>query len=146
MSSHPVSLRNIPQESLKLAHALSQHTSLSLNDVLRLALVSGLFVEATRVTPAPDGSLAGLDAAYLARALRRHLSGAIDFLIEQGQHPSLATIGSNQANRVEPAALPQQSGTFVEEESEGIALLDNALGDDLEALGLGMGLAEESLQ
>lgn len=145
MRSNPVSLRNIPEETLKLAHALSQHTGLSINDVLRLALVSGLLVEATRVTPNTDGSLAGLDAAYLAKALRRHLSGAIDFLIEQGQHPSLGMIGKNQTNGSDTLASSQQEPASGETESKDVALFDNALGDDLETLGLGMGLSE-SLQ
>ena len=57
--SDPVSLRNIPPDALKLAHTLSAQTGLSLNAVFRLALASGLLVEATKVTPGPDGKLAG---------------------------------------------------------------------------------------
>jgi hypothetical protein len=93
--SDPVSLRNIPPDVLRMAHALSAQTGLSLGAVLRLALSSGMLVEATKLASGQDGTYAGVEAEPLARALRRHLGSAIDLL-----------------------------------------------GEDLEALGIGMGLAE----
>lgn len=76
-SASPNSLRNIPPDALKLAHALSAQMGLSLSDVFRLALVSGLLVEATKIAPGPDGTLAGWSGTVLAKALRRHLGSAI---------------------------------------------------------------------
>lgn len=57
--SDPISLRNIPPDALKLAQELSAQTGLSMNDVFRLALASGLLIEATKVTPKADGTLGG---------------------------------------------------------------------------------------
>src|SRR6266446_4032767 len=85
--SDPVSLRNIPPDVLQLAQALSTHMGVSVASVLRLALASGLLVEATKVAPDQAGRYAGLDGATLGKALRRHLASAIDVLVEYGQHP-----------------------------------------------------------
>jgi hypothetical protein len=87
MMRDPVSLRNIPKEVLHPAYAIHQHTGLSMSDVFRLALVSGMLIEATKVAPDHQGDLCGLDADDVAKALRRHLSSAIDLLLEHGQHP-----------------------------------------------------------
>jgi hypothetical protein len=82
----PVSLRNTPPHALRIAHRLSEQTGLSIADLLRQAVVSGLLVEATKFAPDEDGTLGGLEAASLAKALRRHLSSAIDLLVEYGEH------------------------------------------------------------
>ena len=84
MSSYPISLRNIPTEVMEIAQAIAQHTGLSIADVYRLALASGVLVEATKITPDRTGTYTGLDGDTLARALRRHLSSAIDLLIAFG--------------------------------------------------------------
>lgn len=61
--------------------------------------------------------------ASLAKALRRHLSSAIDLLVEYGEHPCSE----------ESAALPA---------GEQRLLFEDAIGDDLAMLGIGIGLAE----
>lgn len=137
--SDPVSLRKIPPEALQLAQELSAQTGLSINDVFRLALASGLLVEATKVTPRSDGTQGGLPVAYLAKALRRHLGAAIDLLLEYGEHPYQALMKGRQVEQalaaaeraVSPGGMPG-NGRHVEP----------SLGDDLDALGLGIGLAE----
>jgi hypothetical protein len=137
--SDPISLRNVPPELLHLAHALSAQVGASVAVVLRLALASGLLVEATKVAPDQAGTYAGLDGAVLAKALRRHLASAIDVLVEHGQHPYQAAFSVEQpaqrSHSLQPA-LPTPSF------AEGAGVFDPSLGDDLEALGLGMGLAE----
>jgi hypothetical protein len=95
-STPPRSLRNVPPDSLKLAYALSAQMSLSLSDVFRLALTSGLLVEAAKVAPGQDGTLAGWDGLALAKALRRHLGSAIDLLIEYEEHPYGMAISGEQ--------------------------------------------------
>src|SRR5712692_6675097 len=87
MSSDPRNLRNIPEQVLQIARVIARHSGLSESDILRLALASGILVEITKITPDRSGTYGGLQADYLAKALGRHLSSAIDFLLEQGQHP-----------------------------------------------------------
>ena len=137
--SDPVSLRKIPPEAQQLAQELSSQTGLSINDVFRLALASGLLVEATKVTPRSDGTQGGLPGIFLAKALRRHLGAAIDLLLEYGEHPYQALMKGRQ----EGQALGAAEQTI----SPGLMLgngrhIEPSLGDDLEALGLGLGLAE----
>jgi hypothetical protein len=88
-----VSLPNIPADALHLAQTLSVQTGISLSAIFRLALVSGVLVECTKVGPDLQGRYAGREALWLAKALRRHLSSAIDLLMEQGQHPQNTTGG-----------------------------------------------------
>ncbi len=133
--SDPVSLRNIQPDALKLAHALSAQTGLSLNAVFRLALASGFLIEATKVTPGPDGKLAGWEGPALAKALRRHLGSAIDLLIEHGEHPYEATFSNENKERSR-----NTSGTPITREKG--CPLENGIEDDLDALGIGFGLSE----
>jgi hypothetical protein len=130
--SDPVSLRNIPPDALKLAHTLSEQMGLSLNAMFRLSLASGLLVEATKIAPQSDGTFAGWDGLALAKALRRHLSSAIDLLIEYGEHPALSA---------ESQAPNFKSG----EKRSGMPLtqrpLESAIEDDLATLGIGWGLS-----
>src|SRR5258708_35075931 len=95
----PISLRNLPPAALEMARRLSEQTGLSQTDVLRQAIVSGLLVEASKIAPAEDGTLAGVKVDALARALRRHLAAAIDVLIEQGQHPSSLLFSSGERSQ-----------------------------------------------
>jgi hypothetical protein len=137
--SDPISLRKIPPEALKLAQELSTQTGLSINDVFRLALASGLLVEVTKVTPKPDGTLAGLPSAFLAKALRRHLGAAIDLLLEYGEHPYQILMKARQeewphggTDRViSPGGMPRNESAIA-----------SSIGDDLDGLGIGLGLSE----
>ncbi len=139
--SDPISLRNIPAELLQLAQNLSAQTGLSLAAVLRLALASGLLVEATKVAPDQAGHYAGLEGTTLAKALRRHLASAIDVLLEHGQHPYPSPSASSAERPAQrpPSFGPGPAAPLLTGEA---AAFDHALGDDLETLGLGMGLAQ----
>lgn len=136
--SDPISLRNIPAEVLHIAQVLSTQSGLSVNAVLRLALASGILVEATKLPPAQDGTYGGVAVASLVRALRRHLGSAIDMLMEQGQHPyHLADSGGHTA------AGPIQQEYAQQKTSEGNGMLFvKSMGEDLEALGIGLGLSD----
>ena len=137
--SDPISLRNVPPELLHLAQTLSAQMGASVAAVLRLALASGLLVEATKVAPDQAGTYAGLEGAILAKALRRHLASAIDVLVEHGQHPYQSAFSTEQAAQKSHPLQPWPPAPLSE---EGAAVFDHALGNDLEALGLGMGLME----
>jgi hypothetical protein len=134
MRTHAIMLRNIPGDIVAIAEAIAQQTGLSLADVYRLALASGVLVEATRITPDREGTYAGLDRLYLARALRRHLGSAIDLLLASGEHP-IASILATQT------AASEQVGLHTEAPKEE-SPFDSSLGDDLESLGIGLGLSE----
>jgi hypothetical protein len=134
MRTHAIMLRNIPGDIVAIAEAIAQQTGLSLADVYRLALASGILVEATRITPDREGTYAGLDGLYLARALRRHLGSAIDLLLASGEHP-IANLLATQTTASEQVGhytnKPEQESPF-----------DSSLGDDLESLGIGLRLSE----
>ena len=129
MSSDPRNLRNIPAEVVQIARAIARHTGLSESDVLRLALCSGILIEATKVSPDHSGTFGGLQGPYLAKALRRHLSSAIDFLLEQGQHPYGGVFASAPVQAPSTALPPEHETTF-----------DTTMADELEGMGIGLGL------
>jgi hypothetical protein len=137
--SDPVSLRNIPQDVLRVAHILSRQTGLSVNAVLRLALASGILIEVTKVPPAQDGTYGGLGVEQLAIALRRHLGAAVDLLMEQGQHPYQVVMlpgNTDLAHVMQQEGTPRQIGT------RNTMTFDSSIGEDLDALGIGSGLSE----
>jgi len=136
--SDPISLRNIPPELLQLAQCLSAQTTLSLAAVLRLALASGLLIQATMVAPDQAGHYAGLEGPVLAKALRRHLASAIDVLLEYGQHPYSSVSSAQQPARRPHSFESRPPAPLSTGVKEGF---DHALGDDLEMLGLGVGVA-----
>lgn len=135
MRTNTILLRNIPGDIVTIAEAIAQQTGLSLIDVCRLALGSGVLIEATKIPPDHAGTYAGLDSVYLAKALRRHLSSAID-LLASGEHP-ISNVLMTQTTVSEKVGSPLPVKT---EEKE--LLFDPALGDDLESLGIGLGLSE----
>jgi hypothetical protein len=137
MSSSPVSLRNIPAEVMEIAQAIAQHTGLSIADVYRLALASGVLVEATKITPDRAGTYAGLSGETLARALRRHLSSAIDLLLASGELPfSILPVAARTPSR--PGDSPALSSELEASPEQGF---DPALSDELASLGIGLGLS-----
>jgi hypothetical protein len=137
--SGPISLRNIPPDALQLAHHLCEQTGLSIADLLRQAIVSGLLVEATKAAPGQDGTLGGLEAEYLAKALRRHLSSAIDLLLEHGQHPYQGVMEQGEQKQ---ALLHTEELVSSQEMREQSIIFADALGDDLEMLGIGGSFTE----
>lgn len=136
MRTNTILLRNIPGDIVMIAEAIAQQTGLSLIDVCRVALGSGVLIEATKITPDHEGTYAGLDGAYLAKALRRHLSSAIDLLLASGEHP-IANGLATQTTASEKVNLPLPIPTGEQE-----SMFDPALGDDLESLGIGLGLSQ----
>ncbi len=134
MSSDPRNLRNIPEEVIQTARVIARHSGLSESDILRLALASGILVEITKITPDRFGTYGGLQADYLAKALRRHLSSAIDFLLEHGQHPHQAALGAG-------APLAQPLGSAAASVPE--TAFDVRMADELEGLGIGLGLSQD---
>lgn len=145
MSSQSIPLRHIPIEVVTIAEAIAEQTGLSLTDVYRLALACGVLVEATKITPDRAGTHAGLEGAYLAKALRRHLGSAIDLLIAYGEYPALgaflpappATASGGNADARTLMSIEKPAQMHDE------AFLDPSLGDDLESLGLGFGLSQQ---
>jgi hypothetical protein len=136
--SDPISLRKIPPEALRLAQELSAQTGLSINDVFRLALASGLLIEATKVTPRPDGTFGGLPGALLAKTLRRHLGSAIDLLVEHGQHPYQAFMGDGRREHTFRAS----DGAITQAMPAKDPLPEPSIEEDLDMLGIGVGLSE----
>ncbi len=137
--SDPVSIRNIPPAALKLAEELSAQTGLSISDEFRLALASGLLIEATKVAPGRDGTFGGLHGELLAKALRRHLGSAIDLLIEYGQHPYQALINDGPGSdiyRTSDKATP----SHIQPEKNKPPV--HSIEDDLDELGMGSGLSD----
>jgi hypothetical protein len=139
MMRDPVSLRNIPREVLQLAYAIHQQTGLSMSDVFRLALVSGMLVEATKVAPDHDGNLCGLDAGDVAKALRRHLSAAIDLLLEHEQHPYQLFLSSRNGGSMQ---VPSTGTASVNTNSTVNVPPMHSIADDLDELGIGLGFSE----
>ncbi len=111
-----------------------------MSDVFRLALISGCLVELTKVAPDKDGNYGEVEALVMARTLRRHLASAIDFLLEHGQHPYQGTFQSGQETRA--SALSPSSHPSAGQREAAETAFDQALGDDLELLGMGFGLSE----
>ena len=136
MRTNAILLRNIPGDIVAIAEAIAQQTGLSLTDVYRLALASGVLVETTKITPDRDGTYAGLDGIYLARALRRHLGSAIDLLLAYGEHP----VSSAPAHPLSARATGSEDAHLLMPDEE--PPFDWALGDDLESLGIGLGLSQ----
>src|SRR5260370_42422117 len=135
--SDPISLRNGQPELLLLAQTLSTQIGASVAVVLRLALASGLLVEATKVAPDQAGTYAGLDGATLAKALRRHLASAIDVLVEYGQHPYQAACSAEQPVQ---RPYPLEPGPRAPSSAEDAAVFEPSLRDALGFHGLGLGL------
>jgi hypothetical protein len=136
----PISLRNIPPHALQLAHHLCEQTGLSTADLLRQAIVSGLLVEATKFAPDQDGTFGGLEAEHLAKALRRRISSAIDFLLEYEQRP-YGQGEQKQGERKQALLYQEESVSSQEMREQGIVFAD-AIGDDLELLGIGGSFTE----
>ena len=132
------SLRNIPKEAEQLAEVIHRQTNLSESDVCRLALVSGMLVEVVRLLPEQDGTVGGLQMTYLAKALRRVLGPAIDLLWQQGEHPYQTILNGNGSVGTRPSLTEgpsAQTAPLQHASAEGV------MGEDLDLLGIGIGLS-----
>jgi hypothetical protein len=137
--SDPVSLRKIPPGVVKLAQELSTQTGLSINDVFRLALASGVLIEVSKVSPRADGTFCGLPAALLAKALRPHLGSVIDLLIAYSELPYQSLMKEQPEEQT--FRLPEQAMSG-RETGEDEKLVQPSIGEDLDALGIGLGLSQ----
>jgi single-stranded DNA-specific DHH superfamily exonuclease len=140
MSSQSIPLRHIPADVVAVADALAQQTGLSLTAIYRLALSSGILIEATKIPPDRAGTYGGLEGEYLAKALRRHLSSAIDLLLVYGEHPVAARFSVPQEVS---ANQPTAGSPRATDEGDESLPFDPSLGDDLASLGIGLGLLQE---
>ena len=136
MSSDPRNLRNIPAEVIQIARVIARHSGLSESDILRLALASGILVEITKMPPERSGTYGSLQADYLAKALRRHLSSAIDFLLEHGQHPYQAALNTGGPGATLPQAFVGAAAGTPE------TVFDVTMANELEEMGIGLGLSQ----
>jgi hypothetical protein len=66
-----------------------------------------MLVEVVRLLPEQDGTIGGLQIAYLAKALRRVLGPAIDLLWEQGEHPYQTFLSGNNGVETRPSLKEQ---------------------------------------
>jgi hypothetical protein len=134
------SLRNIPKDAERLAEAIHRQTNLSESDVCRLALMSGMLVEAARLPPEQNGTMGGMNVLYLAKALRRVLGPAIDLLWEQGEHPYQTLISGNKgASETSPSS---DSSSHASKGHKNDVSFEHSIQDDLDQLGIGFGLSE----
>jgi hypothetical protein len=136
----PVSLRNISEEVMQMAVTLAQRTHLSIADVLRLSLESGILIEAIRAGPDQSGTYAGLDEAFLVKVVRRRLASAIDLLIEHGQLPYQGLIPAPPAPDL-PATPHGNQEHLPAHRIPEPPMFDAAFSEELEALGIGQGLS-----
>lgn len=150
MSHQSIPLRHLPAEIMAVASAIAEQTGLSLVDVYRLALGCGVLIEATKIGPDPAGTYAGLSGAYLAKALRRHLSSAIDLLLAHDEHPlsSALLTACNASPSISTddegkAAAHRRAPMSAHQPAEDEVPFDPTLGDDLESLGIGLGLSQQ---
>lgn len=116
--------------------------SCSIADVLRQAIVSGLLVEATKFAPLEDGTLGGVEPARLAKALRRHLSSAIDVLLEYDEHPYQQDRREEKSDQRLLAPLQEKPAEVISQtKRRQEAVFDETIGEDLDMLGMGFGLS-----
>jgi hypothetical protein len=139
MMRNRFSLRNIPKEAEQLAEAIHRKTNLSESDVCRLALIKGMLVEMANLPPEPDGTVGGLQMTDLAKALRRVLGSAIDLLWEQGEHPYQTLLDGFKQTKTHQAA---SGGASYQTAPSLKAAVEGSVGDDLDQLGIGIGLSE----
>jgi hypothetical protein len=139
----PQSLRIQPEVMALAAVIAKAQGEGQVATVLRQALSCGMLVLAASMPPDKDGTLATFDPAFLAKALRRRLAAAVDLLLEHGQLP--------QAIAFSPGALPAASSPYSSAQRPGpedtstpledAFALDSQMSDDLDALGIGVGIS-----
>ncbi|HLI71999.1 MAG TPA: hypothetical protein VKV19_19775 [Ktedonobacteraceae bacterium] len=109
-SRYPISLKNIPPDAWEMVQAISAKSGAEVAEVLRQCVVTGSLIELIKAGPDDEaGKYGDFSPTYLARLTRRALGAPIDFLLETGEHPYLATLAAN-ANGPTPAAKKEPSG------------------------------------
>jgi hypothetical protein len=92
-SKYPISIKNIPPEAWEMVQAISAKSGSDVAEVVRQCVVAGSLIELIKAGPGNEAGRYGeFSSAYLASLARRVLGAPIDFLLETGQHPYLATL------------------------------------------------------
>lgn len=115
-----------------MVQAISAKSGSDVAEAVRQCVVAGALIELIKAGPDnEEGEYGVFSSAYLASLARRVLGTPIDFLLETGQHPYLATF---TANAISPLPAPKK------EEADAPAssfLLDQGMVDELQRLGVG---------
>jgi len=131
-SRYPTSIRNIPLEAWEMVQAISAKSGSDVTEVFRQCIVAGSLIELIKAGPDNEAGMYGkFSSTYLACLARRVLGTPIDFLLETGQHPYLATL-TTDGNI--PTSTPDE-GT-----SDAFAstyLLNQDMVEELQGLGIG---------
>ncbi len=131
-STHPTSIRNIPPETWEMVQAISAKSGSDVVEVLRQCIVAGSLIELIKAGPDDEaGKYGEFSLMYLACLARRVLGAPIDFLLETGQHPYLATLTAG-VNVPTPAT---KKGTS--DASASTLLLNQDMVEELQMLGMG---------
>lgn len=133
MSSEcPISIKNLPPEAWEMVQAISARSGAELAEVLRQCVVAGSVIELIKAGPDnEEGEYGDFSSMYLACLARRVLGTPIDFLLETGQHPYLATLTAD-ANAPAPAINKGLSDAPASN-----LLLDQEMMEELQTLGVG---------
>lgn len=131
-SKYPISLKHIPPDAWEMVQAISAKNGSDVSEVLRQCVVTGSLIELIKAGPDDEaGTYGEFSSMYLACLARRVLGAPIDFLLETGQHPYLATLTLG-ANSPTPVAKKESSGA-----PAASFLLDQETVDELQSLGMG---------
>ena len=131
-SEYPINIRNIPPEAWEMVQAISAKSGSDVAEVLRQCIVAGSLIELIKAGPDNEiGEYGEFTSTYLACLARRVLGAPIDFLLEAGQHPYLATLTAD-ANGPAPVTKKGSSDASASD-----LLLDQEVVEELQMLGVG---------
>ncbi len=131
-SRYSISISNLPPKAWETVQAISAKSGSDVAEVLRQCVVAGSLIELIKAGPDNEvGEYGGFSSTYLACLARRVLGAPIDFLLETGQHPYLATLTAG-ANGPAPATKKGASDAPASS-----FLLDQEMVEELQRLGMG---------
>jgi hypothetical protein len=131
-NTHQTSIRNIPPEAWEMVQSIIAKSGSDVTEVLRQCVVAGSLIELIKAGPDDEaGQYGEFSSAYLACLARRVLGAPIDFLLETGQHPYLATLTAG-VNVPTPATKKGPSDPFAS-----TFLLHQDMVEELQGLGMG---------
>ena len=131
-STHPTNIRNIPLEAWEMVQAISAKSGSDVTEVFRRCIVVGSLIELIKAGPDDEaGKYGKFSSMYLACLARRALGTPIDFLLEAGQHPYLATL---TADVNVPTPAPEKE---ISDASASTFLLNQDMVEELQGLGIG---------
>lgn len=115
-----------------MVQAISAKSGSDVTEVFRQCIVVGSLIELIKAGPDDEaGKYGKCSSMYLASLARRVLGVPIDFLLETGQHPYLATLtaGGNV-----PTPEPEKG---ISDASASTFLLNQDMVEELQGLGIG---------